>query len=252
MTEAATISEQTQAVDSAESVAAVDTPPMSDPKYASFWVRFGARLIDLFVLIVLFIIASFVGGMIINTAFPEYAENERIFVEATEALTQSNLEGVEDAENPFAAGFDAGFQAGLAAASCEFNTQREIEACEAYSEQLPIASGAIMAFQGLIYFVYYVVATATGMQGSLGKMMLKLKVVNENNEMVSFAQSTLREVFILVYYIIGVFGYALWFASILANIAGLTFIISSIIAAFDEKKQALHDKIAKTFVIKAS
>jgi uncharacterized RDD family membrane protein YckC len=59
-------------------------------------------------------------------------------------------------------------------------------------------------------------------------------------------------VFILAYYVVGIFGYFLGFISILANLVSLGFVVSSIVAAFDEKKQALHDKLAKTFVIKAN
>jgi uncharacterized RDD family membrane protein YckC len=239
----ATVSDQTQA-QTPGSVAASGMPDQ-EPEYAGFWIRFGARIIDGVILVILFIVIAFIGGLLINTIFPDYAENEEIYLTAIEDLTARNL---ETADNPFSAGFDAG----ISAATCDFTGQREVDACEEYTDFLPIASAVIMALQGAAYLLYYVVLTATGLKGSLGKSVFKLKVVNDKNETISFGQSLARESFMVGYFVVGMAGYFLWLISILSNIFWIGFIISSIVSAFDEKKQALHDRLAKTFVIKAS
>ena len=78
-------------------------------------------------------------------------------------------------------------------------------------------------------WAYYTVMT--GRYGAtLGKMLLKLKVVGEDMGPVSYGTAALRE-------IVGKF------------VSGLVCAIGYIWAGFDDRKQAWHDKIAHTFVI---
>lgn len=80
-----------------------------------------------------------------------------------------------------------------------------------------------------VWFVYFTIMT--GRYGAtLGKMLLKLKVVREDMGRVSYGTAALRET-------VGKF---------LSTIACL---IGYIWAGFDYRKQAWHDKIAHTFVI---
>ncbi|MDI6831491.1 MAG: RDD family protein [Actinomycetota bacterium] len=78
-------------------------------------------------------------------------------------------------------------------------------------------------------WAYYTVMT--GRYGAtLGKMLLKLKVVGEDMGPVSYGTAALRE-------IVGKF------------LSGLVCALGYIWAGFDDRKQAWHDKIAHTFVI---
>ena len=89
----------------------------------------------------------------------------------------------------------------------------------------------------VLYFTVNIllgVAYFAGMESSknmatLGKMALDLRVVDENGNQLSFLRATGR-----------------YFAKILS---GLLLLIGYIMAAFDSRKQALHDKLAKTLVI---
>lgn len=80
----------------------------------------------------------------------------------------------------------------------------------------------------VISVLYYGLLTASKMQGTLGKKILGLKVVNEQGERVSVGQ-----------------GIGRYFAYILS---GIIFYIGFIIFAFGEKK-GLHDIICKTRVV---
>lgn len=79
---------------------------------------------------------------------------------------------------------------------------------------------------GILVLIIYLV----GSRGATpGKMMLGLIIVNEKKEFIGFANAALRYV-----------------GEILC---GLTLGIGYLMIAFDMKKQGMHDKIAKTYVI---
>ena len=67
-------------------------------------------------------------------------------------------------------------------------------------------------------------------QATLGKMALGLRVTDTNGRRLSFGQATLRH-------------FAKW-------ISGMTLLIGYIMAAFTERRQALHDMIAGTLVVR--
>jgi len=94
-----------------------------------------------------------------------------------------------------------------------------------------IGGSLLMVFINLViswgYYVYF-----TGSKGAtLGKMLFKIQVVDENYQKISFGKAALRE-------IIGKF------------VSSFVFGLGYIWTLFDEKKQSWHDKIAKTYVIK--
>lgn len=84
-------------------------------------------------------------------------------------------------------------------------------------------------FANLITISYFILLTYF-YNATLGKMLLKIKVVNTNYQKLSFIQVLIRE-------LIGKF------------ISGLIFGLGYIWVIFDDKKQGWHDKIAKTYVI---
>lgn len=95
-----------------------------------------------------------------------------------------------------------------------------------------MGDGSILRLLGpnLIWWVYTAGLTSSNLQGTLGKKILGLKVVDLNGNRISFARATGR-----------------FFASILS---GLILGIGYLMVAFNPKKQGLHDQIAGTYVIK--
>lgn len=102
------------------------------------------------------------------------------------------------------------------------------------------SSGDIFAFMGgtfitmfltvLISFFYYTLLHSSKWQGTVGKKLLNIKVVDLNGDRIGFGKASGR-----------------YFATILS---GIIFYIGYIMAGFTEKKQALHDMVAGTLVIK--
>jgi len=83
----------------------------------------------------------------------------------------------------------------------------------------------------IIYIFYFPVMESSEKQATLGKMAVGIKVGNSRGERLSFMNALGR-----------------YFSKILSN---LTFYIGYMMAGWDSKKQALHDKIADTYVFYA-
>jgi uncharacterized RDD family membrane protein YckC len=79
------------------------------------------------------------------------------------------------------------------------------------------------------YWLYFAFMESSNKQGSLGKIILKIKVVNEEGNAISFGKATIRHI-----------------GKILS---GLALLIGFIMVFFTKKQQCLHDIIAKTLVI---
>lgn len=82
----------------------------------------------------------------------------------------------------------------------------------------------------IIGWLYCAKMESSDKQATLGKQALGIKVTMLDGKPISFAQATVR-----------------YFAKYLST---LIFLIGYIMAAFTNKKQALHDMLAKTVVIK--
>lgn len=94
-----------------------------------------------------------------------------------------------------------------------------------YMESLPSIVTSVA-----INWLYFAYMESSVNQGTIGKMALNLKVTDLNGERISFGRATGR-----------------FFAKYISSI---TLLIGYIMAAFTERKQALHDMIAGTYVIK--
>lgn len=82
----------------------------------------------------------------------------------------------------------------------------------------------------ILTWLYYALLESSAKQGTLGKVILGMKVVDYNNQRISFARATGR-----------------YFSKIISTII---LMIGFIMIAFTSRKQGLHDMIARTLVIK--
>ena len=94
----------------------------------------------------------------------------------------------------------------------------------------PSTTYVVQVFQFLIGWVYFAMMESSVRQATLGKEIMGLTVTNYQGERLSFAQATSR-----------------YFAKI---VSVLTLGIGFLMVAWTEKKQGLHDIIAKTYVVK--
>jgi len=106
----------------------------------------------------------------------------------------------------------------------------------AFSDPSGEPSSAALAGFAVVYlsliagvWLYFALMESSSFQGTLGKMAIGVKVVDYNGQRISFGRATGR-----------------YFSRILSSI----FLIGYIMAGFSSKKQALHDLIAKTYVVK--
>lgn len=83
----------------------------------------------------------------------------------------------------------------------------------------------------VIYWLYFAKMHSSNKQATFGKMVMGVTVIDTNGNRMSFARASGRH-----------------FATILS---ALTLCIGFVMAAFTERKQALHDKIAGTLVVKS-
>jgi len=95
-----------------------------------------------------------------------------------------------------------------------------------------ITLSTVIAFLFIGYWLYEALLTSSSLQGTIGKRLLGLKVTDDFGNRISFARATGR-----------------YFSKILS---GMFFCIGYIMAAFTDRKKALHDMIAGTVVIKAN
>lgn len=91
---------------------------------------------------------------------------------------------------------------------------------------------ALNLFSFLIGVLYFSLMESSDRQATLGKMAVGIKVGNKNGNKISFANALGR-----------------YFAKI---ISAITLLIGFMMAGWDDRKQALHDKIADTFVFYSS
>lgn len=88
----------------------------------------------------------------------------------------------------------------------------------------------LLPFAFAATWLYFAFFESSASQATLGKQILGLKVIDYEGRRISFARATGR-----------------FWAKILS---GIPFNIGYIMAAFTEKKQALHDMLVKTYVVR--
>ncbi len=93
-----------------------------------------------------------------------------------------------------------------------------------------LITGSVFLLATLGHWLYFALMECSSRQATLGKMILNLRVTDMNGNRISFARASGR-----------------YFGKF---ISGMTILIGYIIAGFTEKKQALHDFIAATLVVR--
>lgn len=149
-------------------------------RYAGFWIRFLAYLIDQLVISVVGFVFMLIGLMMTFGGI-------------------TSLDQFEDPEPALIVGLVGGW----------------------------IVFGIVY---GVAQWLYFAFMESSASRGTLGKMALGLQVIGPTGHTISFARATGR-----------------YFAKILSS---LILMVGYIMAGFTPKKQALHDLLADTYVVK--
>jgi uncharacterized RDD family membrane protein YckC len=96
---------------------------------------------------------------------------------------------------------------------------------------LAAVTGTMALVNIVVNWLYFALMESSAWQATLGKRAVGVKVIGDNGGRISFITATIRYVGKIV--------------------SGAILLIGYIMAAFSAKKQALHDLIASTFVVKA-
>lgn len=99
-----------------------------------------------------------------------------------------------------------------------------------FSSLLLLDEGTLFAFSIVLGWLYFAFMESSDKQATLGKQALGIIVTDLNGNPISFPRATGR-----------------YFAK---NLSTIILFIGFIMAGFTEKKQALHDIIASTLVVK--
>ena len=150
-----------------------ESESQTDLKYAGFWLRVHASLIDYFLVAVI----TFIVAWVFNQNILHDLENEGV-------REQGRFWATEISHN-------------------------------------------LIGF--FIWYLYYTVAESSKFQGTLGKRLLDLKVIDESGNRISVARAAGRLISKIV--------------------SAIIFLIGFLMVGWTQKKQGLHDKIANTFVI---
>ncbi len=152
-------------------------------RYAGFWIRFLAHLIDQ-------IVISVVGFVFFIIAL--------VFT-AGSVMSISDLADMEDPDPAVILGLIGGWL-------------------------------VFIVVTAVAQWLYYAFLESSASRGTLGKMALGLQVIGHNGETINFARASGR-----------------YFAKFLS---GMILMVGYIMAGFTAKKQALHDILADTYVVK--
>ncbi|MCO4782094.1 MAG: RDD family protein [Candidatus Cloacimonetes bacterium] len=124
-----------------------------------------------------------------------------------------------------------------------------------YSIGLGIVGALFQTLTTLVFFLYFFKTETSKYQGSIGKVLCKIKVVNEDNQVMTSKQAILRNLFkfcpLLISNIVSIIVLILPL-SILGLVSGLASLGSTLgicYAFINKKRQGVHDILAKSYVI---
>jgi uncharacterized RDD family membrane protein YckC len=206
-------------------------------KFAGFWLRFIALVIDNIIIALAIFPFAFLLGLIspniikvevpfnLFTTSEVLAETEKIVRKdpeepATVITTQRMTEDVLGL-------FEYHYKK-IIEKTGEMKTSRTVMVDP--ETQLPIERTSSSDIEFIALFFYWILMEASIYQGSIGKLALGLKVVNSEGKRLTLPQAISR--------------------NLLKILSGIILFIGFMMAGWTAKKQALHDKISDMLVVK--
>lgn len=214
------------------------TMPQIEPRFAGFWIRFGAYFIDvILIVIVTAVVGAIIGGIIGN-------KNEMTVQNEMQSQIRKAVDG---GKNPLTAAFE---YVSLSTGQYECSKLVKVKSeCEELNKAVLVKAILTTILSAIIWIGYFVGSTMMW-KATLGKRLLKLTVVEGTNyQPVSSLGAVKRYSIIIAIQVVGLLALVLPFLGLLSPLLALLWLASCITVAFTAKKQGLHDMIAKTYVI---
>ena len=195
-------------------------------QFAGFWLRFVALIIDS--IIVSFIVFPF--ALIIGLALPNVLLVEVPFgLFTTTDVVIEHLESNETIEKEDVLGLWENFYKVTKKTSGSDVTTREKILINPNTKR-PIEKTTSSDIETIVIFIYWILFESSVWQASIGKKIMGLKVVSPNGSRPTINQAMAR--------------------NILKLLSAMTLFIGFMMVGWTDKKQGLHDKVSKMFVIK--
>ncbi|RUT09671.1 hypothetical protein DSM106972_001660 [Dulcicalothrix desertica PCC 7102] len=187
-------------------------PVHNTPKYAGFWKRAIAYIIDYVIIVIGVMVISGIVGSILVDVFP-----------ASMATLPSSIPKEKITSTPITDAVVGGLftsSFGLFGLLLVFFVSDP--------PLYPVAKITSLLIL-ILQWLYFVFLESSNLQATVGKMPLQIIATDANGKRLSFAQANIRY----------------WSK----NLSGIMLCIGYVVAIFTKKKQALHDIIANTLVI---
>jgi uncharacterized RDD family membrane protein YckC len=210
--------------------------PAPTVRYAGFWIRVAAYLLDIIILIVPLVLVVILASVLVTELDSQGFQN----LDQTERTIRKSLGN----DNDFLWNVTSSLP------DCTQPNTGPKAVCESGRTHAIISGLAIAIPTQLLLCSYFIFFTASKMRGTIGKKVLGLQVVDEQGNQLSLSQSAKRYIFVLIGAVTTVLSGIVPAIDRVNGLVGAMNLAAVIMVAFDKRKQGLHDRIAKTFVIK--
>ena len=208
------------------------------PVYAGFWIRFIAFIIDCIVVsIIVFPFALIIGLLspniiVVDVPFNLFTSSETM---SESKSTEDNLDGSSSAvvtqinkENVLGQ-----WEYYYKVTTRKNDGKKETNKVLINSvTKLPMDTTTSGDIEFFIIFIYWILMESSRYQGSVGKKIMSIKVVNMNGGRPTIFESSSR--------------------NLLKILSGMTLFIGFMMAGWTSQKQTLHDKISKTLIVEST
>ncbi len=205
-----------------------------ETSYASLSSRILAKIIDLFIVFLLTLsIAIPLNGIVAAVKVNDFRIYINYISQNPISLIQSRDQAINNDNFLF---------------SCK-NTE-DLEKCKIALQYAKNQTAIVIGILIFVYILYFSLLTNSKIETTLGKFLLKIRVVSSNLGRPSLIQAITREVLMILIFVVTLFSVYYPSIRIVGEVLELLVFASIAKVVFSKDKTAIHDNLAYTKVIK--